>query len=93
MKNLKKLATGTAIALVIGAAAIAGPMSAGTASADVFDVTIANVTTRAFLVDNSPANEPVYRVSGRTGIDNFDNFYLDTFSLRIMHIVNVFGEP
>lgn len=34
MKNLKKLAAGSAIALVIGASAIAGPMSTGSASAD-----------------------------------------------------------
>ena len=34
MKNLKKMATGSAIALAIGVSSIAGPMSAGIAHAD-----------------------------------------------------------
>ena len=34
MKNFKKMAAGSAIALVIGASALAGPMGAGSASAD-----------------------------------------------------------
>ncbi len=77
MKNLKKLAVAPAIALILGTAAATGVMNPGTASADVFDVTIANVTTRAFSVVDSPVDESDYRMgktSSRSMGDSFDSF-------------------
>ena len=68
MEDLEKLAVAPAIALILGTAAATGVMNPGTASADVFDVTIANMTTRAFSVVDSPVDESDCR------FDSFQSF-------------------